>query len=96
MYSMDLKVRISVSLRRKIQQPTTEIQVKTQLDVRESCQAAPLNISIVHRSAYQSNFSIASALHATGRLVTSFHRIGSQPSGVPRSAAWITVSSSGH
>jgi hypothetical protein len=29
-------------------------------------------------------------------LVTSFHRIGSQPSGVPRSVAWITVSSSGH
>ena len=53
------------------------------------------NISIFHRSAYQSNFSIASALHATGRLVTSFHRIGSRPSGVPRSVAWITVSSNG-
>ena len=96
MYSMDLKVRISVSLRRNFQLPTTVIQIIPHLDVGESCQAAPWNISIVHRSAYQSNFSIASALHATGRLVTSFHRIGSQPSGVPRSAAWITVSSSGH
>ncbi|RLS40119.1 MAG: hypothetical protein DWH82_04105 [Planctomycetota bacterium] len=40
-------------------------------------------------------WSPVSALHATGRLVTSFHRIGSRPFGVPRSVAWIRVSSTG-
>ena len=85
-----------MSDRRNFQLPTTVIQVIPQLNVSESYQATPWNISIFHRSEYPSNFSIASALHATGRLVISFHLIALRPSGVPRSAAWITVSSSGH
>lgn len=51
--------------------------------------------SIFHRRAYHCSFSIASSRERTGRSVSSFQLIRARPFGVPRSSAWITVSSSG-
>ena len=51
------------------------------------------NISIFQRIAYHSIFSIASDSDLTGKLVNSFQKILSLPSGTDVSVAWITVNS---
>jgi hypothetical protein len=51
------------------------------------------NVSIFQRIAYHSIFSIASDSDLTGKLVNSFQKILSLPSGTDVSVAWITVKS---